>query len=77
MTSEAIMGWTEEDEVVLQRMLQRKQDDLNGKRDCVLRRVVWSNLEGSNAGEITNLLIEHATAFRKLLEPFDKEAKHD
>lgn len=65
--------WTQEDEATLQEMLSRKQQDFDGKRDCVVRLVARVGLDDSykTPDEVVDLLIEHASSLRVVLEPFD------
>lgn len=69
------MTWTQEDEQKLKELEERKQAYINVLKNCVDNAVdTYLSLPYTvDAEEITCGLIEHATVFRKVLEPFDKE----
>lgn len=68
------MNWTKEDEKILNEMLKRKSQSVVLLREGV-ERAVDTYLTVYDPDEVTDDLIAHATEFRKVLEPFDKEFK--
>lgn len=70
------MTWTKEDELLLKELQERKQQYENTMADCVERAVgTYLCLCSMCSSTVPIGLIEHATEFRKVLEPFDKEFK--
>lgn len=68
------MSWNNSDEKLLKELQERRQAYYNTMYECVERFISGIDLESSyEEGLIIEYLIEHATAARKILEPFDSE----
>lgn len=66
------MAWTNEDEKLFQELMERRKAERTVLWQCVKRAAHKAMLPNiSTIDDITDVLIENAERFRKVLEPFD------